>query len=176
MQLLGLVLILFNIGAIATPIAGVVLLNYNDLSQIIIPTEVEEIVSNTIGTEESIELPQYVSSSHDQSSRIAHVIFRFTNPLEFDLTLNTVSAKIFCLDHNVALGHAALDDAILIEKEETQEIVVNFIWTITAENHFLSQHVDESAVDVKLVDIELDVSGIIVEVPEEILVSLPIVS
>ena len=176
MQLLGLVLILLNIGAIATPIAGVVLLNSSDLSQIIIPSEVEEIISNTIGNEESIELPQYVSSSYDKFSRTVQVIFSFTNPFEFDLTLNTVTANIVCLDHNVALGHTALDNTILIEKEETQEIVVNFIWTITAENHFLSQHVDESAVDVKLIEIELDVSGISIEVPEEILVSLPIVS
>jgi len=55
MQLLGLVLILLNFGAIATPIAGIVLLNSSDLSQIIIPSEVEEIISNTINTEESIE-------------------------------------------------------------------------------------------------------------------------
>lgn len=176
MQLLGLVLILLNIGAIATPIAGVVLLNSSDLLQIIIPSEVEEIISNTIGNEESIELPQYVSSSYDKSSRTAQVIFSFTNPFEFDLTLNKVTANIVCLDHNVALGNTALDDPVLIEQKETQEIIVNFIWTIAAETHFLSQHVDESAVDVKLVDIELDVSGIIVEVPEEILVSLPIVS
>ena len=176
MQLLGLVLILLNFGAIATPIAGIVLLNSSDLSQIIIPSEVEEIISNTINTEESIELPRYVSSSYDKSSRTAQVVFNFTNPFGFDLTLNTVSANIVCLDHNVALGNAALDDLVLIEQEETQEIIVNFIWTIAAEAHFLSQHIDQTALDVKLADIKLDVSGIIVEVPEEILVSVPIVS
>jgi len=174
MQLLGLVLILLNVGAIATPIAGVVLLNSNDLSQIIIPSEVEDIISSTIGTEESIELPQYVSSYYDQSSRTAQVIFSFTNPFEFDLALNAVSANIVCLDHNVALGRTALDDPVLIEQEETQEIIVNFVWTIAAENHFLSQHIDESSIDAKLVEIELDVSGIAIEVPEELIVSLAI--
>jgi hypothetical protein len=176
MQLLGLLLILLNVGAIATPIAGVVLLNSNDLSQIIIPSEIEEIISTTMVNEESIELPQYVSSSYDQSSRTAQVIFSFTNPFEFDLTLNTVSANIICLDHNVDLGHIALDEVVLIEQEETKEIIVNFIWNISAENHFLSQHIDESAIDVKLVAIRLDVSGISIEVPEEIIISLPIVS
>ncbi|KON33175.1 hypothetical protein AC477_01845 [miscellaneous Crenarchaeota group-1 archaeon SG8-32-1] len=176
MQLLGLVLILLNVGAIATPIAGVVLLNSNDLSQIIIPTEFEEIISNTICNGESIQLPQYIGSSYDQSSRTAQVIFNFSNPFEFDLTLNTVSANIVCLDHNFALGYAALDDTVLIKQEETQTIIMNFVWTISAENHFLSQHVNASAIDAKLVEITLDISGIIIEVPEEIIISLPIVS
>ena len=46
MQLLGIVLILINVGAIATPIVGVVLMHSNDLSELIIPPEVEEIIHN----------------------------------------------------------------------------------------------------------------------------------
>ena len=174
MQYLGLVLILLNIGAIAAPITGVVLIYSNDLSQIIIPTEVEEIVSNTIGTDESIELPQYISSSYDPISRTAQVIFSFTNPFDFNLNLNTVSANIVCLGHNVALGSATLDYPVTIEQEETKEIIINFVWTQAAESHFLSQHTGESNVDVKLIDMQLDVSGINIEVPEEIIVSVPI--
>ena len=172
MQLLGLVLILLNVGAIAAPIAGVVIIYSNDLSQIIIPSEVEKIVSNTIGSEDSIELPQYVSSSYDPSSRTAKVIFSFTNPYEFDLTLNAVSANIVCLDHDIALGMAALDNPVALEPDQTQEIVINFVWTLAAENHFIDLHNGELAVDVKLVDIELDVSGISIELPEEVYVSL----
>ena len=92
------------------------------------------------------------------------------------MTLNAVSANIVCLDHNLALGQAALDESVLIEQEETQTIIMNFVWTISAENHFLSQHVNASAIDAKLVEIILDVSGISIEVPEEIIVSFPIVS
>lgn len=176
MQYLGLVLILLNIGAIAAPITGVVLIYSNDLSQIIIPKEVEELVSNTIDTEESIELPQYISSSYDPVSRTARVIFSFTNPFDFNLNLNTVSANIVCLDHSVALGSAALDNSVTIEQEETKEIIINFVWTQAAEAHFLSQHIGESSVDVKLIDMQLDVSGINIEVPEEIIVSVPIIS
>lgn len=176
MQHLGLILILLNIGAIAAPIAGVVLIYSNDLSQIIIPPEFEEVISNTTSTEESIELPQYVSSSYDPSSKSAQVIFSFTNPFEFDLNLNTVSADVYCLDHGVALGTATLDNEVTIEKEETQEIVINFVWTEAAETHFLSQHSNESSVDVKLVNMKLDVSGINIELPEEVIASVPIIS
>jgi hypothetical protein len=176
MQYLGLVLILLNIGAIAAPITGVVLIYSNDLSQVIIPTEVEEIVSNTIGIEESIELPQYISSSYDPVSRTAQVTFSFTNPFDFDLNLNTVFANIVCLDHIAALGSATLDNPVTIVQEETKEIIINFVWTQAAETHFLSQHISESNVDVKLVDMQLDVSGINIEVPEEIIISVPLIS
>ena len=99
MQLLGIFLILLNVGAIAAPVAGVIMMHTDDLSQVIIPSNIEEIVTNTIGNEESIELPQYVCSSFDPETRSAQVTFSFTNTFEFDLVLNAVSAKIKCLDH-----------------------------------------------------------------------------
>lgn len=174
MQLLGLLLILLNIGAIAAPVAGVVIMHTNDLSELIIPSNVEEIVTNTIGNEESIELPEYVCSSFNPSTRTAYVTFSFTNPFEFDLVLNTVTANIECLDHEIALGYATLKEQIEIKQKETKEISVKFVWTTEAETHFFNNHVNETAVDVKLVNIELDISGISIEVPEEIVLSLPI--
>lgn len=174
MHLLGLFLILLNVGAIAAPLAGVVIIYSDDLSQIFTPSEVEEIVSNIFGSEASIELPNYVSSSYDPASRTAQVIFDFTNSFEFDLTLNAVSANIVCLDHIVALGTADLNNLVILASGQTQEIVINFVWTLDAENHFVDLHNNESALDVKLVDIELDVSGISIELPEVVYVSLPL--
>lgn len=175
MQLLGLLLILLNVGAIAAPVAGVVMMHTNDLSELIIPSNVEEIVTNTIGNEESIQLPEYVCSSFDPTTRTAQVTFSFTNSFEFDLVLNKVSANIECLDHEIDLGYATLKEQVEIKQKETKEILVKFVWTKEAETHFLNNHVDETAVDVKLVDMELDISGISIEVPEEIFLSLPII-
>ena len=176
MQLLGIFLILLNISAIAAPVAGVIIMNTDDLSQVIIPSNVEEIMSNTIGNEESIELPQYVCSSFDPETRTAQLTFSFTNTFEFDLVLNTMSAKIKCLDHGIKLGYAKLKEEIEIKQKETQEIIIKFVWTKEAETHFLAKHIDQTAVDVKLVDIELDISGISIDVPEEVTLSLPIIS
>ena len=174
MQLLGLLLLLLNIGAFAVPMSGVILMHTNDLSELIIPEDIEEIVTNTIGTQESIELPQYVSSSIDPITRTAQVVFTFTNPFEFDLTVNMVAANIKCFEHNILLGTAQLDSTVEISPKETEQIIINFVWSPDAETHFLTQHADEVNVDVRLVDLELDVSGVEIEVPEEILISLPI--
>ena len=57
MQFLGLLLILINVGAIATPIAGVVIINSSNLSELIIPPEIEELIAKTSNNEESIQLP-----------------------------------------------------------------------------------------------------------------------
>ena len=176
MQLLGIFLILLNVGAIAAPVAGVIMMHTNDLSQVIIPSNIEEIVTNTIGNEESIELPQYVCSSFDPETRTAQVTFSFSNTFEFDLVLNAVSAKIMCLDHGIKLGYAKLKEEVEIKQKETQEIIIKFVWTKEAETHFLAKHIDQTAVDVKLVDIELDISGINIDVPEEVTLSLPIIS
>jgi hypothetical protein len=137
------------------------------LSQIVIPSEVEEIVSKTFRSEDSIELPQYVRSFYDPSSRAAQVIFSFTNPFEFDLTLNSVFSNIVCLDHDFALGTASLNNPVSFKSDQTQEIAIDFFWSLVAENHFVDLHSNESTVDVKLVDITLDISGISIQMPKK---------
>lgn len=176
MQILGLVLVLINIGAIATPIAGVVLTHSNDLSEIIIPPEVEEIISNAINTEESIKLPQYVSSSYDTFTKTAQATFNFTNPYEFTLTLNTISADLQCKNHNIPLGYAALTDQVQINPEETEELTINFMWTQAAQTHFLNEHASKTSIDINLDNMQLDISGIEIEIPEQVTLTLPITS
>ena len=175
MQILGIILILINVGAIATPIAGVILIHSSNISEIIIPPEIEEIISNTINTEESIEL-QYVSSSYDTSTRTGQATFNFTNPFELTLVLNTISANLECKNHNIALGHAALNDQVQINEKETQELTIKFVWTEIAQTHFLNEHASETSIDVKLEDMQLDISGINIEIPEQVTLTLPIIS
>ena len=176
MQLLGLVLVLINIGAIATPITGVIIIHSNDLSEIIIPTEVEKIISNTLNTEESIQFPQYLSSSYNTSTRTAKATFSFTNPYKFTLNLNTISSDLQCKNHQIALGQAALTDQVQINPEETEELTINFMWTQTAQTHFLKEHTSETSIDIELENIQLDISGINIEVPEQVTLTLPIIS
>ena len=85
-----------------------------------------------------------------------------------------MAANVRCIDHDVLLGPAELEDQVEIEQGETEEIVVIFVWTADADEHFLEEHLGESVVDVKLVDMEIDVSGITIEVPQEVVLALPI--
>ena len=112
MQVLGLLLILINVGAFAVPITGVVIIYSNDLTQLIIPPDIEEVLSETINMDESIGLPVYVSSSYDVSSRTAQAIFNFSNPLNFSISLNVLSADLECTTHRFSLGSASLNNQV----------------------------------------------------------------
>ena len=157
MQILGLILILITVGSIAVPVAGVVIIYSDDLSQLIIPSELEEVLSETINTDESIELPVYVSSTYDISSRTVEAIFRFTNPFDFDITLNILSADLECLAHHFSLGSASLNNEVQINGGETEDMIINFMWTVAAEDHFLNEHATESTITIQLMNIQLDV-------------------
>lgn len=174
MELLGIAFIVITIGAIAVPFAGIIMLYSDDLSELIIPPEIEETLSNSIDIEE-LQLPQYVSSSFDTSTRTGQAIFNFTNPFEFNLTINSISSDLQCIDHGFPVGDATLDDQVQINDGETKEFAINFVWTESAETHFLNEHENETSIDVELVDMQLDISGIDIEIPEQVTLSLPLV-
>jgi LEA14-like dessication related protein len=174
MQTVGLVLILINILAIAGPAAAVAAVYYNDPVEMIIPSKVEEAITSAIRTDENIEMPQYIGSTYDTTSRTVTATFSFKNPFEFDLTVNTVSADVECVTHSFSLGHAQLSNPVTIDAGTTATITVVFAWTQTAENHFLAEHSNEENSSINLVNLGLDVSGIEVETPEKISLTVPL--
>jgi len=174
MQTVGLVLILINILAIAGPVAAVAAVYYNNPVDMIIPNEVEDVVTSTIETDANIEMPQYIDSTYDTASRTVTATFSFKNPFEFDLTVNAVSADVECVTHSFSLGHAQLSNPVTINAGTAATINVVFVWTQTAENHFLAVHSNEENISINLVNLWLDVSGIEVETPEKISLTVPL--
>jgi hypothetical protein len=176
LQLLGLLLLLLSVGSIAAPVAGVAIVHSENITEIIIPPEVETIVDETVNMASSFELPQFIEAVWDEDSYTCEVTFSFTNTFNFDLTLNEVSANIKCTEHGVALGYAELSEEVHLVPSETQVMTIIFTWTEEAENHFLSEHSGELSVDVTLTNLVLDVSGINIETPEQIVLSIPTIA
>jgi hypothetical protein len=69
MQILGLILILINVGAIAAPVTAVAIVYSSNLVEMVIPPQVEQMVNSTINTGESLEPPQYISSTFDHQQK-----------------------------------------------------------------------------------------------------------
>ncbi|MGZ4928953.1 MAG: hypothetical protein ACXV76_11895 [Halobacteriota archaeon] len=195
MQILGLILILINVGAIVGPIAGVVVIYSNSLQEIVIPPEVQNIVGNTINTltltspnnpsnapnqgdssNVNLQMPQYVSASFDPVARTVTAVFNFTNPFNVSLAINALSADVQCHAHSFVLGHAELSNPVTIPAMETQDITIVFTYTDAAQQHFLIEHAGQSTVNVDLKNITINVSGITVETPEVYNVDIPIYS
>lgn len=173
MQALGLLLLLINIGAVVAPVAAVAVIYQNNLLEIVVPSEAQNVVSSAIESGDTLKLPEYESYTYDREARIASVTFKFTNPLDLDLTVNSVSADVKCLDHGLALGTAALKDRVQLNAKATVTMTVVFSWTQAAEEHFIAKHANESKIKIELVNLVLDVSGITIETPESIELTVP---
>jgi hypothetical protein len=191
MQILGLILILINVGAIVGPIAGVVIVYRSNLQELVVPPEVQEIVDQTIKSFTSsnpnnpsgnpdepsggnLALPMYVSSSYDPVGRTVTAIFNFTNPFNFSISINEVSADVQCHAHSFMLGHAAMNNPVEVPPMQTADITVIFAWTEAAQEHFQTAHAGQTTINVDLLNITLNVSGIGIETPETYNVDIPI--
>ncbi len=168
MQLLGLVLILINVVAVAAPVGAVVVIYRDDLTQLVVPPEIEEITDSTLTASQSFTLPQFVSSTYDVATKTVTVTFNFTNPFNLNMTINSVSADVQCNDHKFTLGHASLNNAVKLDFNETANLTVNFKWTQEAEAHFLAQHAGAKTININLINVGVDVSGITIETPQTV--------
>jgi hypothetical protein len=166
MQILGLVLILINVGTIAGPVAGVALIYQNNLIELVIPPQVQQIVTDTIDTGRSLHLPQYVNSTCDPSTGTVTATFSFTNPFDLNLTINSMSADVQCHTHSFPLGHVAIINPVQLSAGETATVTIVFTYTEAAENHFQTEHAGETSIGIDLVNSSLDISGISVEAPQ----------
>jgi hypothetical protein len=175
MQILGLILVLINVGAIAAPVTAVAVIYSSNPVEMVIPPQVEQIVSSTLNTGESVEPPQYVSSTFDPSTRTITASFSFTNPFNLDLRIKSVSADVKCAAHDFTLGNASLSNPVQLDAGATAIINIIFTWTQEAEDHFNTMHSGETSVDIKMVNLGIDVSGITVQAPESIDLSVPLV-
>ena len=171
MDKIRLLLTLITLAIVVGPVVGIVILYQNNLLGLVVPPEVIEIVSGTFVTEESLKPPKLVSSQYDVSSRTVTLIFNFTNPFTFDLTIKSISANIECSVHTVLLGHATLDEPINVRASETAVITVLGTWTEDAISHFQSAHAGAKSIDVDLVGLTIDVKGINIQMKDR--VSIP---
>jgi LEA14-like dessication related protein len=176
LHVLGLILVLINIGAIAAPVTAVVVMHQNNLVEIVVPPEVEEIVTNTFSIGSSFSLPQLIDSEYNEATKTVVATFSFTNPFNFELKVNSLSADVQCSEHSFMLGSAGLKEAVQLNPDQITIITVVFTWTEAAETHFKTEHAEASNISVDLVNVVIDVSGITIETPEHVNLNVPIVA
>ena len=174
MHILAVLLLLINVGAVAGPVAGVAIVYQSNPMEMIVPPQVEQVISQAIETNNPIEMPQYLSSTYDLATKTVTATFTFTNPFQMDLKIKSLSADVECTTHAFALGYATLPEAVRIDKGATATITVVFVWTQAAEEHFLTAHKDASNIDIRLTNLGVDISGIKIETPETIVVNVPL--
>lgn len=112
-----------------------------------------------------INPPTYVSSQTDLASRTVRITFSFTNPFNYALEINSVSANIQCGADGFLLGQAILAQPVTIPASLSSNFNILFRWTQEAENHFVMNHQDAKSLDIEVVGLTVNVNDITVKAP-----------
>lgn len=175
MQAVGVILTLITIATVLGPMATVVIQYNNNLSELVVPHEVSEMLNSTIGTGQ-FEMPVFVGSQYDNATHTATLTVNFTNTFAYSLTLKSISGDVQCTLHNQTLGFLSLKNTVEIPAGETTQIPVICTLSENAESHFQTEHAGATSVDVKVLDLNVNVNDVTVQLSESVdLPNIPIV-
>jgi len=169
MDKIRLLLTVITILIVVIPIVGMLLAYQGNLLGLFIPPEVNEIADDLMGGDgdNGMEPPTMVGEpQYDEASHTFMVTFEYKNSFPVDITIKSLSGNIECAEHGFPLGNASLSEPVSIDAGETGRMTVLGTWTDEAISHFGNMHGDEETVDVVLVDMAVDISGIQIQLDQ----------
>jgi hypothetical protein len=177
MQIIGLILVLINVGTIVAPIAGMAIVYQDHIESLVIPPELTQILNSTVAVgQESTTLAKIVGVEFDNASRTMALTVNFTNPLNYTLSLKSFAADVECTLHNYQLGHLELGNAFDLPAAETTQAIINCTWTQSGESHFQTEHPGATSIDLNLAGLTVNVNDITMQMSEPIgIPNVPIV-
>jgi hypothetical protein len=173
MRTLSVFFVLLNVITLVGPVLGVVLAYQDNLKGMVIPPQVENMVSGSMLTGGKFELPRFVSATPDVAGRMVTLVFEFTNPFNYDLMVKSISADVECCQHGFTLGQASLIEPTKIPAGATVELTIRCDWTKEAENHFNAEHSGATNIDANVVGLSINVNDITIESDEKYPVCVP---
>jgi hypothetical protein len=172
MDKIRLILTLVTIAIVVVPIVGMLLAYQGNLLGLFVPPEINEIADDFMGGDGNngpgLEPPTMMGEPvYDEATHTFSVTFEYTNSFPIDITINSLSGNIECVEHHFHLGNASISEPVSIDAGETGTLTVVGAWTDEAiNNHFPNEHADEQTVDVVLVDFAVDISGIQIQLDQ----------
>ena len=168
MEKVRLLLTLVTIAIVVIPIVGMLLAYQSNLVGLFVPPEMTEMADGLMGGDgmdgSGIEPPTMVGEpEYNPATRTFSISFQFENPFPMDITINSLTGNIECVEHGFHLGVASLGDSVSIDAGETGVLTVLGTWTEEAITHFETAHGDEELVDAVLLDLAVDISGLQLE-------------
>ena len=165
MDKIKLILTLITIAITVVPIVGVLLTYQDNLVGLFVPPEINDIADKFSGGgggggSDGPQVEPVGPPEIDPVSGTIRQSIEFKNTFPLDIRLKSMSGDVQCVEHGSNVGVASLEDSVSIPAGETG--IVTLIVTFTDEgiNHFKSEHVGEETVEVVLVNVGVDISGI----------------
>jgi hypothetical protein len=192
MQVINIALLLITVGLIVAPVGAVVVVYRDDLSGLVIPPEVKDAMNgdtsfilndnvnsiNGYGSDDpnsilnSFVVPNFVSANIDEKTQTFTVRVNVTNPLNYDLTLNQLSADIQSIQGQT-LASVNIASPFTIYSGQSRIVEVQGSWTQVGDT-FITDHWYDSSVTIAVANIVVNVNGVTVERATPLTVSLPI--
>jgi hypothetical protein len=187
MQIIGIVLLLISVGLVAGPVGAVVYIYRDDLTGLVVPPEIKGALNgdNSFLLNDNIAnggdansilngfvTPTFVSANIDQATNTFNVKVNVTNPLNYELTLNTFSTEVQT-PGGQQIAAVDIGNPLTIPSGESIIVQVDGAWTQVGENYIIA-HAGDSSITIALVNIVVDVNGIRVERNEPLTVTVPI--
>lgn len=188
MQVLSVVLVLISIGTMVGPIAGAVIVYRDNLSQLVIPPQINSIIngnnnigdnnnnngnvgSGNFGVGESgggFPTPTFVNAQINIEAKTFSVTVNVTNSFNYDLTINSLSATVESSQDHYQLGTISLDSPVMIVSGQTSLLTVSGQWTQQAVDHVQNSFPSAASINVDLANVTMDVNGITIQQTEPI--------
>jgi hypothetical protein len=171
MDKIRLLLTVITIAIVVIPLVGTLLAYQGNLLGLFVPPEITEIADGLMGGDgdngSGMEPPTMVGEpQYDEASHTFAVTFQYKNSFPMDITVKSLSGNIECAEHGFPLGNASLSEPVSIDAGETGTMTVLGTWTEEAISHFHTAHAGEETVDVVLVDMAVDISGIQIQMDQ----------
>lgn len=165
-------LILLTIAITVGPPLAIILAYQNNLLELVIPPELEQIVSNLEEATQNGTQPNFpnqtgpVDVDYDPESHTATITFQLENPLPIDVALNSVNGTVQCDDHGYPLGTATLKNPVQMTAGKPATLTALVTLTQQGRNHIETAHQGETSTSVSLVDTTINADGVVIKMTE----------
>jgi hypothetical protein len=140
MDKVHLALTVLSVIVILGPIIGVVYIYRENLAGLVLPPELKSLVSGNYAASRFQPPMPEGQPTYDPVAKTFTFSFKFTNPLQNTISVESISADVFCKDHDVLLGQVLINEPMTIAPDETVIIGASGGWTQAALDHFKTYH------------------------------------
>ena len=176
MQAIGIVLLLISIGTIVGPVGAVVVMYHNDLTQLVIPPQIRDLMNGNSslipqgssdgggdGGIGGLMSPTLVSVQSDPAAHTFSAVFNVTNPTDYDLTLNSLSANALMTQQQIPAGSISLANPVTAPAGQTTQLTITGQWTQQIQDYMTTNFPGMTSVEIYVKDVVININGIIVE-------------
>lgn len=186
---LSVILVLISIGTILGPVGAVVVIYHDDLTQLVITPQIRDIMNGNSsiipglghsdnGDNGNSELgglmqPVFVSAQINEAAHSFTGVFNVTNPLNYDLTLNSFSTDVEITQANIPAGSISLSSPVTVLAGQTAQLTISGQWTQQAQDYITNNYPSTTSIDISLTNIAININGITIQTAGPVQVSAP---